>query len=264
MFNKKGFALIETIITMVVLLTALVLLYSSFNNAYIKEQNSLYFDDIAYLYKTEYIERLLFGDTEIDGYIDTSSGNPIEADTKNYHGICVAASSEHCSYVYLLGYNSNYYNSSNVLTNIINPDYSGYLKDIINAYNIDNIMYVDITNLQALKDCINEQDSSPLCSNTQNIINIFYASLTDSNNKIKNFIKKLDVEQIEKDLVEFNTAGRHEPEAILIVSYYETKNGAAVNANNRDYATCIKDPTKKTMDCEKAINVSWVYVDEKN
>lgn len=56
---KKGFALIETIITIVVLSTSLLYLYSSYNSIISDEKTRLYYDDVAYIYKTNYIKKFL-------------------------------------------------------------------------------------------------------------------------------------------------------------------------------------------------------------
>jgi len=59
MSNKKGFALIETIITVTILATSLLYVYSSFNSLLIKEKRRVHYDDIAYIYRTHYIKDFL-------------------------------------------------------------------------------------------------------------------------------------------------------------------------------------------------------------
>ena len=55
MKNKKGFAIIETLITTVVLTTALVSLYVLFNNMMIKEKRRVYYDDPLYIVRANYV-----------------------------------------------------------------------------------------------------------------------------------------------------------------------------------------------------------------
>ena len=52
MNNKKGFVFIETILTIVVLTTTLVILYGSYSRSVQSEKRRLYYDDISYVYKT--------------------------------------------------------------------------------------------------------------------------------------------------------------------------------------------------------------------
>ncbi|MBR5662417.1 MAG: hypothetical protein IKX00_02055 [Bacilli bacterium] len=55
MKNKKGFAIIETLITTVVLTTALISLYVLFNNIMIKEKRRVYYDDPIFIARSNYI-----------------------------------------------------------------------------------------------------------------------------------------------------------------------------------------------------------------
>ena len=55
MKNKKGFAIIETLITTVILTTALISLYVLFNNIMIKEKRRVYYDDPVFIARSNYI-----------------------------------------------------------------------------------------------------------------------------------------------------------------------------------------------------------------
>ena len=55
MKNNKGFIFLETIIVTVVLTTTLIFLYSNFSKNINDERRRLYYDDIAYVYKTIFI-----------------------------------------------------------------------------------------------------------------------------------------------------------------------------------------------------------------
>lgn len=61
MSNKKGFVFIETIVTIVVLASALIYVYSGFNTILIKEKTRVNYDDIAYIYRTYYIKDYFAG-----------------------------------------------------------------------------------------------------------------------------------------------------------------------------------------------------------
>ena len=55
MESKKGFAIIETLVTTVVLTTALITVYILFNNIMIREKRRLYYDDPLYVSRANYI-----------------------------------------------------------------------------------------------------------------------------------------------------------------------------------------------------------------
>ena len=55
MFMKKnGFVFVETMITVVILSTALLILYNLFTNILVKERRKSYFDDPIYTYRANY------------------------------------------------------------------------------------------------------------------------------------------------------------------------------------------------------------------
>ena len=57
--NKKGFAFIETIITIVILSSALLYLYSSYSAIISEEETRLHYDDVAYIYYTNNVRKFL-------------------------------------------------------------------------------------------------------------------------------------------------------------------------------------------------------------
>lgn len=57
--NKNGFAFIETIVTIVILSVSLLYLYSSYSTIISDEETRLYYNDIAYIYRTNYIREFL-------------------------------------------------------------------------------------------------------------------------------------------------------------------------------------------------------------
>ena len=54
--KKNGFVFVETIIAIVVLTSSLLLLYSSFNKVLQSEKTRVYYDDIAYIYRSYYLK----------------------------------------------------------------------------------------------------------------------------------------------------------------------------------------------------------------
>ncbi len=57
--NNKGFVFVETIIVTVILTSSLLLLYSTFYNILQSEKTRVYYDDINYIYRSQYLKREL-------------------------------------------------------------------------------------------------------------------------------------------------------------------------------------------------------------
>ena len=53
--KRNGFVFIETIIAIVVLTSSLLLIYSSFTHLYESEKTRVYYDDVAFIYRTHYL-----------------------------------------------------------------------------------------------------------------------------------------------------------------------------------------------------------------
>ena len=64
--NKKGFVFIETIITVVVLSTSLIMLYNTYSSSIYNEKERLNYDDVGYIYRTNQIRNFLEENTDID------------------------------------------------------------------------------------------------------------------------------------------------------------------------------------------------------
>lgn len=64
--KKNGFTIIETVITVVVLSTSLLYLYSSYSSIISSEKERLYYDDIAHIYKSHYIKEYLLDYADMD------------------------------------------------------------------------------------------------------------------------------------------------------------------------------------------------------
>lgn len=78
MKNNKGFVFIETMVTIVILATALLSLYTLFNNMLIKEKRRVYYDDPTYIYRSYYLFEVFkekvksasMSPDNVDGYIN--------------------------------------------------------------------------------------------------------------------------------------------------------------------------------------------------
>lgn len=72
---KKGFVFIETIVTVVILCSALIYLYSSYSNIINNEEERVYYDDTAYIYRTYYIREFLLNNSTIEKVKNTAFNN---------------------------------------------------------------------------------------------------------------------------------------------------------------------------------------------
>lgn len=64
--KKNGFVFIETIIVVVFLSASLLMLYNSFTSSILKEKDRLYYDDTAYIYRTNFIRKYLENNSNIE------------------------------------------------------------------------------------------------------------------------------------------------------------------------------------------------------
>lgn len=64
--KKNGFVFIETIIVVVFLSASLLLLYNSYSSAILKEKDRLYYDDVAYIYRTNFVRKFLENNSNLD------------------------------------------------------------------------------------------------------------------------------------------------------------------------------------------------------
>jgi len=64
--KKNGFVFIETIVVVVVLTTSLLIIYSSYSSAIFKEKERIYYDDMAVIYKTNYVRKFLEENSTIE------------------------------------------------------------------------------------------------------------------------------------------------------------------------------------------------------
>lgn len=125
--KKNGFAFIETIITVVILSASLIFIYSSYNAVINEEEKRIYYDDVAYIYKTNYVKRFLQEYSEIESI-------------KNY------AFPEHTYIVTIgAGYDALFKDSK----------MNNSLESIINNFHINQMI---LLKSQMFDDCVGESD----------------------------------------------------------------------------------------------------------
>lgn len=159
--KNKGFVFIETIVTVLVLSTSLLYLYNSYNNIIDKEETRVYYDDVAYIYKTNYIKRFLEENANIE-YVKS------EAFKK--------------SYVTSIGNAfDNFFNEAQLAENMNNS-----LENILNNFRVNQMFLVK-------RNYIDECDGSEITTTDDSEIAIkCRINATDNAYNLTNYIKSIN------------------------------------------------------------------------
>lgn len=243
MKRKNGFVFVETIVTTVVLLCALLYIYGTYSSMIKEERKRLYFDDISYVYKTQIIKEIL-EDSISHKFAEVVRGE-IE---KNY--------------ISVFNYGSDIYKEESNGPKLI--------KAARELYDFGQIFYIDKGNISHLKECLRLKKDDNVCQETIKRIEGY----GDTN--FYNYLEKLDIsqEKIELALDENATPSS----GIILVIYYKAKNGdklvnygtyneCIVENYNKNYGASVNKMSKVkseykgyfTMQCENAYYISWAY-----
>lgn len=135
--NSRGFVLIETIITVVVLSTSLLYLYSSYSNIIDREETRLYYDDIAYIYRTNYVKRFLNNYSNINNITDYFKD----------------------TYILTIGPSfDNMFTEEQLANNMLSS-----MENMFNSFNINQIVLLDAN---MLNDCNGSDSDSVKCNSS--------------------------------------------------------------------------------------------------
>ena len=261
--NNKGFIFIETIITVVILTTTLVLIYAAYSNVIITEQSRLYHDDVAYIYKTEHIRDMLAETVDLAKFTDAVNYKLDEAN-KNER-----------MYMYVFNVESDIFLDNKPLIQ---------MKDL---YNIYRLVYIRKSDLKDLKQCIKTGiKSEPVTDDEHKCNNTLWFSESHGFRYLKDYLLTIDVDE-----------DASSAKGILISLLYETKNGGSEQSGNGvvtvgkgKYSECLYEKVRKAknisetdpnltelmeqsmheyiqndnlrfnMGCENAYYLSWVYL----
>mgnify|MGYP001076793021 FL=1 len=289
MNNNKGFIFLETIIITVVLTTTLIFLYSNFSKNINDEKRRLYYDDIAYVYKTIFIRNAVkstinnavfeeaINDDKADNqnslknnfvflfnseskfcteyFIDTTDGNKIKCEAKNYRSL--------------------YFDNK-------------YISDLNNIYKFKTLVYLKNDDISKIKKCINSGIDSFEDTDTDKKRCQNFLEFTNEYSEIN-----LNEYMLTINSVDTNAVNPSSQQSIMIAIFNERKNGNAISFNdissdedtipNDSYKSCLnyyinknfncpdcdlktkienyydQDIIRYNMACEKAYYVSWVY-----
>lgn len=161
--NRKGFVFTETIVAIVILTSALLLIYTSFNNVLQSEKVRVDYDDVAYIYRTYYIKNILTS-LNINGVLQDLNNNE-----------------------------NKYFTTIGIETNTLfenNNNYRNLLANILQNYDVNTQMVIlKKDKINKLKECNLTCASSSTCS-TSETCNSFFSELTE---EMRDYIRTIDV-----------------------------------------------------------------------
>ncbi len=166
--KNKGFVFIETIVTVLVLSTSLLYLYNSYNNIIDKEETRVYYDDVAYIYKTNYIKRFLEENANIE-YVKS------EAFKKSY---VTSIGNDFENFFYELQVNEKTEETEEISEARIIEDLKKSLENILNNFRVNQMILVK-------RNYIDECDGSETSGKC-------YFNATDNAYNLTNYIKSIN------------------------------------------------------------------------
>ncbi len=267
--NNKGFVFLETIIVTVVLTTTLIFLYSNFSKTINDEKRRLYYDDVAYIYKTLFIRQALLKQ------LDKEVFNSAVINAKNVKvngGAAKLTNNLNENYVFLFNSESKYcMNYDNVNNKCDASEYkslfmdNSYIHNLHDIYNFKMLMYLNVSDIKNIKNCINGLDTNP------------DGTLTDKCKNYKLYTSKYSDSNLDEFMQTLNSEDANASH-ILVALFYEKKDGTPLSTLVRGgYKSCLyqkisaagstieeynkQDAISYNMACENAYYLSWVYYD---
>lgn len=187
--KKNGFVFVETIIAIVILTSSLMLLYTSFNKILQSEKTRVYYDDVAYLYRSWYIKNKL-NDLNIMSVLKTITNTP--------NKYFVTVGTEYTDLFY--GY----------------EDELDFTENLIQSLDVNQMVIIKENKLDELKkcslECINNSSCSENCGD-------LYTNLSD---EMISYIKTIfvDVPCTYLLVIEFNTCDYYDYDISQCKNYY--------------------------------------------
>lgn len=244
MKKKNGFVFMETILTVVILTTTLVVLYADFSSGVISEKRRLYYDDISAVYKTLAIR------DAFDRSVNAAKFRVAVANAQTNY------------YFYMFGPNSDIFYDNTLM------------NQARELYNYKVLIYVPFTLFSSLKTCTNTQNTRDVkCKNTLNQLDAYAdATFTD-------YLKTVNIDraavssrpEIQGILIALIYESKDGNEEVMKNGYQsclQKKIFEHYNVTNRSEAekqAKIKEyyatpGLSFNMHCENAYYNSWVYL----
>ena len=219
--NNKGFMFVETIVTTTILLVALVTVYISFSSFLTNEKRRLYYDDISYVYKTMTLRDIMY-----DNVVYYNDGTNIYTNVealKKYNEV------KGKSY-YIIAPGQRMFNPLNGDEAIRSDTFEKTMKEL----NFDKLIYIPNSKL------ITDNDIIEIQQRTDNLL-------------IRNYLKRLSIP------CENDSSCSDIYNGIIISITREHKDGSSIEDDYYSFTQCMQDGSKKTMECQEANYISWVY-----
>lgn len=174
--KKNGFVFVETIVAIVILTSSLLLLYTSFSSVLQGEKTRVYYDDVSYIYRTEYIKERL--------------------DTVNLMAPLRDITGRNDKYFIAIGveYQNLFNNHENERM---------YISNLLNTFDVKQMIIVRENKMDELRTCTEECALDKDCKEYTNCNNL-YMNLDD---EFISYLKSVyvDVTTTYVLLVEYNT-----------------------------------------------------------
>ena len=161
--NRKGFVFTETIVAIVILTSALLLIYTSFNNVLQSEKIRVEYDDAAYIYRTYYIGNVL-AKLNLSGVVE---------DLKND--------------------NNNLFMTVGVETSklfVNKNNYRNLLSKILQDYEVKQMVLLKKVKMNELKECSIACSNDNKCKNNETC-NAFFNEITE---EMRDYIRTVDID----------------------------------------------------------------------
>lgn len=214
--NNKGFVFLETIITVVVLMSTLVLLYATYSNVITTEQSRLYHDDIAYVYKTKHIRDAFERSVDYAKFNDAVNRKLLEAGNGER------------MYIYVFNIESDIYSNNKIISQA---------KELYGFY---RLVYVKISDIDDIKRCVKKGTvAAPSTVEEYKCNTTLMFAESHGFNYLKDYFLTLDVPAA--------TDGEGNAiEGIMISMIYEAKNGdiqqdstGVITVGQGKYSECL-------------------------
>ena len=152
--KQKGFVFVETIVVIVILSLGLVMVYQSFLNVLTNNKRRASYNDIAYIYRTYYIEDFI-SSLNIEGYLDYYLGEEVrDAATNAYVSGGKKLVTFSCDNPILYNIDVNVTNASDLVRELpqAEKDKKSFCQSLLNKYNVKNL-YITNYNVNDIKKC---------------------------------------------------------------------------------------------------------------
>lgn len=194
--NNKGFAIIETVVVVVVLCAALLMVYTTFSSTILDEKTRLYYDDVSYIYKTNYVKNFILENSELTNYLNIYIKNLNNNANETDDQIAIT-----------IGTNSQ---------NLFVPNKLSLYNNIILFYNINRVTIIK-PDFEIITQCSDDAINGIKGSLNNKVFNTCRNSFAGVEYSLIGYIRSLGAEKL------------NNKNYLILISYLETKDGESCN-----------------------------------